>query len=166
MTRHAVLDATRSENLRRHVAGVPLVKRAIIVLARAGLAEIFVCIEPALGSDLAEDAELRTLTATIVYVEGEVAAARPHVDGPFVLARADTVFDVALAKTAAAASLGEGQLVACGVLYVAHPAVLETGTLDAATSIDIGEALSHDASTPEALKRAEMPRANASRRPR
>ena len=142
MTRHAVLDATRSDSVRRRVAGVPLVKRAIIVLARAGLDQIIVVAEAGLGAELGADPELAALTATIVHASGDLAAARPQVDGPFVLARADTVFDVGLAKLAAAAPLAT----TCGVL--------QTGW-DATASSDIGEALSHDASTPEALKRAE-----------
>jgi len=158
MTRHAVILAARSgssESARRQVAGVPLVKRAIIVLSRAGLAKIVVIAEAALGAELAADPELGALSSTIVHVAGELAAARPHLEGPFVLARADSVFDVGLAKTAAAASLGEAEVVACGVLHVASPAVLDGRSLDGATPIDIGEGLSHDASTPEALKRAE-----------
>jgi phosphatidylglycerophosphate synthase len=158
MIRHAVLLASRSgtsESVRRLVAGVPLVKRAIIVLARAGLEQIAVIVEPGLGAELAADPELRALTTTIVYAGADLAAARPHVEGPFVVARADTVFDVGLAKLAAAADLGDAELVACGVLSIARPAVLDSGSLAATTSIDIGEALSYDASTPEALRRAE-----------
>jgi len=155
MTRPAVIHASSSERARWKVAGVPLIKRAIIVLSRAGLAKIVVIAEAALGAELEADPELGALSSTIVHVAGELAAARPHVEGPFVLAGADSVFDVGLAKTAAAAALGEAEVVGCGVLRVASPAVLDGRSLDAATSIDLGEALSHDASTPEALKRAE-----------
>src|SRR5687768_16095548 len=98
MSRTAVIQVPSGERARWKVAGVPLIKRAIIVLARAGIANIVVLVEPRLGVELAADAELRALTATILYVEGELAAARPHVEGPFVLARADSVFDVGLAK--------------------------------------------------------------------
>ena len=142
MTRTAVIHAPSSESARWKVAGVPLVKRAIIVLARAGLTNVVVLVEPILGVELAADAELRALAATVTYVAGDLPAARPHLDGPFVLARADTVFDVGLARLAAAAPEGS----VCGVLRVGADATLPT---------DIGEGLSHDASTPEALKRAE-----------
>jgi len=142
MTRTAVIQAPSSERARWKVAGVPLVKRAIIVFARAGLTDIIVLVEPMLGVELAADAELRALAATVTYVTGGLAAARPHVEGPFVLARAETVFDVGLARTAAAAPEGS----VCGVLQVGS---------DATTPTDIGEGLSHDASTAEALKRAE-----------
>ena len=142
MTRHAVLVAVSSESARRPIAGVPLVKRAIIVLARGGIANIVVLVEPTLGVELAADAELRALAATVTYVQGDLAAARPLIDGPFVLARADTVFDVGLVKLVAAAPPGTS----CGVLQIGE---------DATTPIDLGEALSYDASTPDALKRAE-----------
>ncbi len=151
----AVIQAASSEGARWKVAGVPLIKRAIIVVARAGLTNIVVLVERSLGVELAADPELRALDATVMYVEGDLAAARPHVEGPFVLARTDAVFDVGLVKTTAMATVAPGQIVACGVLRLVSPSVFDAEIEPTSVRIEPGEGLAHDASTPERLKRAE-----------
>lgn len=95
MIRDAVVLADPIEVSGERVAGVPLVKRALIVLGRAGVTRAHV-----VGSD-----------AVLALVDGdpEVAKSGITIDrtqpgGPVIVARADHVFDVTIAKLAAAQS--------------------------------------------------------------
>lgn len=153
MIRQLVL--VTSEASRRQVAGVQLDKRAILVASRAGFERVLVVGPPVdLDPELAALA-LRT-TAAASWEE-----ARAQLAGPFALVTADAVFDVGLAKAAAAAS-GDARIairgVPTGLRVVAEPstvASLEAALSQDVPSIDVAEGLWHVAATPDELRRAE-----------
>jgi phosphatidylglycerophosphate synthase len=122
--RQAVVVA-RGDQVLEPVAGVPLLKRTILTLGRAGITKIVV-----VGRPLAEDAAYAAAGLTVEHVASEassdgaaVLAARDKIAGPFVLAIADRVFDPALARTAAESGLGDADVLRCGGLFAASPAL-------------------------------------------
>ena len=129
---------------RERVAGLSLVARAVLVLARAGAERV----------DVVGDTSDPELARAGVPVR---SIALDDVTAPCVLARADCVFDVALARRALAASPGER----VGQLYVLGPgqlAELRGGVPLAALparALDAGDALSLAATTPEKRRAAE-----------
>ncbi len=167
MLRQAVVLVPDRGSARPTIAGVPLVKRAIIVLARAGYERIVVA-----GDDLTADPEFAALATTITYVPTAVEA-QAHLDGPLVLVRADRVFDVGLARAAREVTFDRDRVTVPSTagastagartdMVAGPPALLDAGA-DAealvsdgrATWIAAGEALWHTAGTPDALRAAE-----------
>ena len=163
MIRDAIVLADPGEIALRKVAGVPLVKRALLVLARAGVMRAYVVGDAAIAGAIADD---RDLAATGLAIEvcppSDLAHVRDQLAGPCLLARADHVFDVTIAKLGAATTLtGERtSLVAAtgeevGLSVIAPSAVSAAVPPATATIFVPADAVWHRAETPALLRAAE-----------
>lgn len=110
------------------VAGLSLVERAVLVLARAGLERVVV-----VGAPISDELRRRAGISLDAVAPDAALAALRRLSDPFVLADAGHVFDLALAKAAAGVVLGrdeEGVRVtpdaAAPGLVVASPRALDT----------------------------------------
>jgi CDP-L-myo-inositol myo-inositolphosphotransferase len=107
------------------VAGVPLVKRAILTMARAGIERVHVVIGfkgDEIRAALERDPAYAAAGVEVRFIDNpdyerangvSVLKARGHVGGPFLLSMADHVFGDALARKAAGADLERADLVLC-----------------------------------------------------
>lgn len=104
MIRDAVLLASPSEIVLQRVAGVALVKRALIVLSRSGVTRAYVFGDAAVRTYLATDQEIAALSLAVdVCDASDLERVRSALAGAAILVRADHVFDVNIAKAATTA---------------------------------------------------------------
>lgn len=107
------------------VLGIPLLKRTILSLAKAGVTRFGVVVgyrSDLIRSAVESDPEYATLGLEIECIENadyekangvSVLAARHFFDGPFLLTMADHVFDVGVAECAAQADMAQADLHLC-----------------------------------------------------
>jgi choline kinase len=107
------------------VAGVPLLKRTILTLGRAGVRKVHVVIG-FLGAQIRAaveaDPAYQRAGVEVAFIENadyeqangvSVLKAKAHVSGPFLLSMADHVYDVGLAQKAAGADMAAADLWLC-----------------------------------------------------
>jgi phosphatidylglycerophosphate synthase len=133
--REAVVLATGEDALRR-VAGLTMIKRTVLTLGKAGAPQIRIVATGAADADAIRAAVAADPDYSHHGVAVEVLAAAAAAAGvvaarggrhePFVLATADTVFDLATARAATSAdlALADAAIVVPGALISAGPALL------------------------------------------
>jgi choline kinase/phosphatidylglycerophosphate synthase len=107
------------------VAGLPVIKRTLLTLARAGIKTVHVVVgaeAQRLRSAVEGDPAYARAGLTIGFVDNPepekgsgvaLLRARPYVAGPFVLSTVDRVYDEALARAAAAADTSAADVWLC-----------------------------------------------------
>lgn len=163
MIRDAVVLAEPGEVVLQRVAGVPLVKRALIVLARAGVTRATVIAGELVQSVLAND---RDVAATNLVIEFRTTAELPQIasraGGAVIVARADHVFDVNVAKLAVATAAPSGRIALVtadgaevGISVVAASALVLPLPRASSTVAIPADAVAHPADSPAARRAAE-----------
>jgi 1L-myo-inositol 1-phosphate cytidylyltransferase / CDP-L-myo-inositol myo-inositolphosphotransferase len=138
------------------VAGVPLIKRTIMTLARAGITRVHVIIGfmgGAIRSAVEADSAYARAGVEVRFIENpdyersngvSVLKARGQVTGPFVLSMSDHVYDESIARRAAGADLAKADLYLCVDRRVGEVYDLEDATKVRTADdriVDIGKAL-------------------------
>ena len=161
MIRDAVVLASPAEVSLERVAGLPLVKRALIVLARAGVTRVFVLGDERVRALVTADPDIAATRLELeVFEAGALEQIRAKLAGPVILARTDHVFDVGIAKLAASTRVDAGRtaLVAgadeVGVSVVVPAALALEPAPPAATVAVAADAVWHRADTPEQRRAA------------
>ncbi len=107
------------------VAGLSLIKRTLVTLARAGVKRVVVVVGfmgDEVRAEIEGDPEIAGWELSVEFVDNpdyrkangvSVLQASGHVAGPFILSMADHVYDTAIARVAAGADLSEADLVLC-----------------------------------------------------
>jgi CDP-L-myo-inositol myo-inositolphosphotransferase len=107
------------------VAGVPLIKRTILTLARAGIQKVHVIIGfmgDVIRSAVEGDPAYARAGVTINFIDNpdydkangvSLLKAKPHVSGPFLLTMSDHVYEDAIARAAVNADMNDADLWLC-----------------------------------------------------
>ncbi len=149
-------DADLPKPLHR-VAGLTLVKRTALTLARAGVTRIYVVVgfmADTISAAITGDPDVAAAGVTVEFIDNpaweksngvSVLAARDRVQGPFLLSMCDHVYDAELARAAARSDLDAADLYLCIDRRIDEVYDLDDATkvaTDAAGRIvDIGKAL-------------------------
>ena len=153
ITQAVVLALDSSTSLRR-VAGLTLVKRTLLTLARGGVRRAVVVADEAVRRAVEGDRDLARVL--------EVEIGPPRADGPFLLATADHVFEPALVTLAADADLAGVDAVLFKELRglcAATPAMLahlDDPRVMNVREVSVGERFWLRVDSPEAAARAEQ----------
>jgi phosphatidylglycerophosphate synthase len=152
----AVVLATDPHAPLRRVAGLSLVKRTLLTLRRGGIERALVVAPDVVQRAVAADGDYARAGLAV-----ELAGAPPRLSAPFLLARADHVFEPALVARAARAELDgvdAQRFAGMDGLLAATPAVLERlDDLAAVTAREepVGDVFWQKVDSPEAQARAE-----------